>query len=123
MSLANLSVKTRLLATVVTLGIAMLIVGMLGVRALKASNDTLISTIDDQMMPIKWINTINSISQHNLILLDEALLDGSPRAAEKARQAVKDTNTMRDELWARYSATRMADDEAEVAKAFWNARS
>jgi len=123
MSMANLSVKTRLVATIVTLDIAMLLVGIIGLRALNASNDTLISTIDDQMMPIKWINNINSISQHNLIVLDEALVDGNPRSAEKARQAVKDTNAIRDELWEKYSATKMADDEAEVAKAFWNARS
>ncbi len=122
MKLSKLSVKTRLLVTVVTLAVAMLIVGIVGLRALKASNDTLISAIDDQMMPIKWINAINSISQHNLILLDEALLDGSPRSLEKARQAVKDTNAIRDELWAKYSATEMSDGEAEAAKAFWAAR-
>ena len=121
MGLANLSVKTRLLATVIILGIAMLVVGIIGLQALRTSNDALISTIDDQMMPVKWLTTINSLSQRNLILLDEALIDGSPRSVDKVRQAVKEFAAIRDELWAKYSATRMAEDEADAAKAYWSA--
>lgn len=122
MSFANLSVKTRLLATVVAMGVAMIVVGVIGLQALKTSNNTLISAIDDQMMPIKWLNTINAGSQRNLILVDEALVDGNQRSVQKAREAVKEFAAIRDEMWAKYSVTKMASDETAAAKAYWDAR-
>ena len=121
MKFADVSVRTRLLATIVTLGAAMLVVGGVGLRALKVMNDTIISTIDDQRMPVKWIADINAMSERNLIVLDEALIHGDAHTAEQLRQTFTESSATSDELWVKYSATNMAADETEVAKTYWAA--
>lgn len=121
MKLADVSVKARLLTTVVILGVAMLLVGIFGLRSLQAINDTLISTIDDQMMPVKWINDINAMNDRNLVALDEALLRGDLQSATLLKQMFKESDGKTAALWTRYSATRMAEDEGDTARQYWEA--
>ena len=122
MSIQNLSVKTRLFATIGIVGMAMLVVGGFGLRALSNSNGHLVGILDDRLLPLQWITEINAISEQNLILLDNALIAGSGSNADALRTRFRESAIHNDALWKQYSSTSMADGEQELSDAFWQAR-
>lgn len=123
MKFSNLSVKTRLFAMIAIMGLALIVVGGLGLRALDAASDSLTSVIEDRLKPIQWITAVNSIGETNLVLLDAALLSGNAAQAKELAEQYRQTAIQSETLWKQYTSTEMADGEQDLADAFWRARS
>jgi methyl-accepting chemotaxis protein len=122
MNFSDLSCKTRLLAVIAVAGLGMIVVGVVGLRALDRSNVNLLSVIDDRLMPVTWINEINSIGGRNLIELDKALMGNDRSEIEAVQTRLVSTASRSEELWRMYGGTVMAEGEQELAEAFWRAR-
>ena len=60
MNMLNLSVKTKLFATLVMTSIVMIVVGVLGLSSTKSSNADLDAIFSNRFMPTGWVGTIES---------------------------------------------------------------
>jgi len=116
MGLSNLSVKARLFLTLGVLAAALLIVGLLGLSALKRSNADLDNVYGNNLMSAMWINQIAAMSRDNVLTLDEALLSGEAAALARFRQQAESNNTAIQDLWTRYDATPSGPGEKEQAQ-------
>src|SRR5437868_7004887 len=118
MGLSNLSVKARLFFTIGLLAAALLIVGLLGLRALKQSNSELNQVYGNNLMSSMWINQIASLSRDNVLTLDDALISGDPAALVKFREQSERNNKIILDTWAKYDATEMGPGEKDAADRF-----
>lgn len=121
MSIANLSVRTRLFMTLSLLAAAMLAVGLLGLNALKRANTDLHSVFVNNLMASAWVSDIASISRDNVLALDEAIISGDPAALSTFRARTQQSLTVIEDIWAKYQATVMAPGEAELTDDFMRA--
>jgi len=122
MGLSNLSVKARLFLTLSLLAVALLIVGLLGLAALKQSNADLENVYGNNLMSAMWVNQIAAISRDNALTLDEVLMSGDAAALAKFRLQAESNNKIVQDLWAKYDATPAGPGEKEQAQKFKQSR-
>lgn len=116
MGMSNLSVKTRLFATLSLLAIAMLCVGLLGLHALKKSNAQMDNIYSNNFVSAASINKIAALRRDNIRALDVALMTGDAKLYEEYKTIQARNNTIIEELWAKYLALPAAKDEKELAE-------
>ena len=119
MGMSNLSVKTRLFATLSLLAIAMLSVGLLGLHALKKSNAQIDSIYSNNLSAAAWINKIAALRRDNVRALDVALMTGDTKLYDEYKVIQQRNNQTIQELWAKYEKTLMAPGEEELAEEFF----
>jgi methyl-accepting chemotaxis protein len=119
MGMSNLSVKTRLFATLGLLAIAMLCVGLLGLHALKKSNAQIDSIYSNNLLAAAWINKIAALRRDNVRALDVALMTGDTKLYDEYKVIQQRNNQTIQELWAKYEKTLMAPGEEELAEEFF----
>src|ERR1700710_323358 len=109
MSFANLTVKVRLFLTLAVLCTVMLMVGLLGLRALKNSNAQLDDVYENNLMSTQWVSQMLGNSRDNVLALDEVLLKADAAAVAKYKQVSEKNRALIDALWQKYQGTPMAD--------------
>lgn len=118
MGMSNLSVKARLFLTLGLLAAALLIVGLLGLRALKASNADLDGVFNVNLMGVSWVYEIASISREDVLTLDEALLAGDAATLAKFRLEAEENRQITDQTWSKFIDTSVDPREQELGADF-----
>jgi len=108
MALSNLSVRAKLFATLGLTAAALVIVGLLGLRALKRANIELDQLYTNNMVMVDTMTRIGSTTRDNVLALDEALLAGDAKALAEYQSLVTANVKLGNELWDKYSAVPMA---------------
>ncbi|MGC3981440.1 MAG: methyl-accepting chemotaxis protein [Steroidobacteraceae bacterium] len=122
MSLSSLSVKTRLFSMLGILAAALLLVGLLGLRALQNSNAQLGSVFDNNLMSTQWVSQMLAYSRDNVLALDDALLQGDPAAVATYKKQAEENKARIDALWEKYQTTPMAPGEKELGDTYQSKR-
>jgi methyl-accepting chemotaxis protein len=114
----HLKVSTRLTILVGVLSALLIAVGALGLFGIGQSNDALKSIYEQSTVPATQLGRINSLVLHNRLAVYAALVDPTPDNI-RARSAEVDANiaTISKE-WAAYMTSRLAPEEATLAKGF-----
>lgn len=120
MGMSNLSVKARLFMTLGLLAAALLIVGLLGLRALKSSNTDLDNVFNVNLMGVTWVYEIASIARENVLTLDEALMSGDPAALARFRLEAQENRKTIDETWSKFISSSIDPREKELGADFIN---
>ncbi len=117
-----MKISTRLLLLVTVMSVALLGVGLLGLRGMLASNAGLKTVYEDRTVALGQIAEIKSLMLTNAYLLSSATLDGTPEVIAKYR-SLTDGNIARiTKLWQAYVATSLTPEESAIAKKFAEAR-
>lgn len=118
MGMSNLSVKARLFMTLGLLAAALLIVGLLGLRSLRAANTDLENVFNVNLMGVTWVNEIASISRENVLALDEALLSDDPAVLAKFRLEAQENRKTVDGIWSKFISSSVDAREKELGADF-----
>jgi methyl-accepting chemotaxis protein-1 (serine sensor receptor) len=113
---ANLSVKARLFLTLGLLSLILVVVGLLGLRALARSNDELQSVFHGNLLPITWVGTMSANSREVITKLDEAIVSGSPADLTASQELAKLKAVENNALWEKYKATQLDEEEKRLAQ-------
>ena len=120
--IANMSVKTRMFLTFAILGVALLAVGLLGLRALKQSNSDLDKVYNQNLMAITYITSTISASQNDVLGLDETLLIGDADTLAGYKQESADSEVLANALWDKYMELPLSSEKKQLAQEFADKR-
>lgn len=118
MRISNISVKTRLFATLSLLAVAMLGVGVLGLRTLKQANADLDHVYSGNFVSAAYIARIVEIRNENVRAYDLALMTGERQQFEDYKVLRATNNKLMDELWAKYQEHPADAEERAMADDF-----
>jgi methyl-accepting chemotaxis protein len=118
MNLANLSVRTRLFATLGLAGVAMIIVGALGLTGASNSNSHLQAIYADRFMPTGWIGEIETQEREVLEKAEDAVVRQDATALSQVRTMLGERQSNVKELTQKLESTKLTDEERQILKRF-----
>ncbi len=131
----NMTVKARLLLILGSLTAMLVLIGIIGIREMSASNEGLRSVYQDRTIPVGQLSQIDSLMLKNQgLLLDSlaALLaeSGDKKAVVKPSQATISANADQlkgnaetiNKIWDAYMATYQTPEEKKLAEEFISKR-
>ena len=90
MSLANLSVRTKLLATLSILILTMLIMNIMGLGSLAQTNQQLSDLYEGRTRPVADVGGIYGLQMEAVQVLDAAMALQTKAALDNAKQTIRD---------------------------------
>ena len=122
MAVFNGTLKARLTTLVAALGLFMLLIGLVGVMAVRDSNLTTKSTFENRTVPLAQLAEITDRMNRNSIVLYEAATESLEDANSDVAGRIKNNSEAIDRLWAEYTASYLAPEEKVLAQSFIGAR-
>jgi methyl-accepting chemotaxis protein len=123
---ANLTIKTRLIATLGFLCLLLPLIGLLGLRGIRDSNASLESVYKDRMIPAEQLARIGALLDESVRMLMLAAMHDSSLEVSKLHdhpialhidRAKSDLEQI-DKTWAEYVATSLTPEEKILADAY-----
>ncbi len=111
-------IATRLLALVGTLSALLVAVGLVGLVGISGSNDALRSVYEDRTVPMQQLGEIESLLLRNRIAVTASLLQATPEEVARQVAQVRQNVDHVSKLWADYMATKLTEEEAQLAHRF-----
>ncbi|MFI3121950.1 MAG: MCP four helix bundle domain-containing protein, partial [Methylococcaceae bacterium] len=119
----NLTVKTRLFSLIAFLIIMMIAIGIIGLKGMTDSNDTLLTVYQDRTIPLDQLAEVTDLNADSIIQLH---LSGmyDPRLAEsnlhsipiaKHLEQIEKNNQQSAKIWAAYMTTYLTPEEKILA--------
>ncbi|MBV8124508.1 MAG: Tar ligand binding domain-containing protein, partial [Paucibacter sp.] len=118
----NLKVATRLSLLVAVMTLAMLLVGLFGLRGMDYSNAKLKTVYEDRTVCLGQLSEIESLTLRNRVLIGRMLIEPDAEG-HRAKNAELDKNLERIlALWKDYTSTYLTPDEQKLADEYAKAR-
>src|SRR5262245_11201527 len=114
----NISVKTKLFATLALAGVVMVTVGVLGLSGTKNSNGHLDALFSNRFEPTGWVGTIESYEREVLEKAEDAVIRQDAAAVRVASGMLADNATKVQELLRKLLATDLTDKERALVNEF-----
>ena len=118
MNSKSVSVKARLIFTLAMLATTLLVVGILGLHALKSSNNDLDEVFSENIASLTTISSLMVGTQNTILGLDEALLSNDALRIGAFEKESRSEQTHSDELWMQYVSTPLLPGEKELSDDF-----
>ena len=118
----QLNISTRLLLLIGTLCALLLLVGGVGLYGIGKTNDALQTVYEDRTVPIGQLGDIEALQLGNRLAIAAALNTPTPELIAAGTATVEANIAAITRLWEAYMATKLTDEEAQLAKAFAAAR-
>jgi aerotaxis receptor len=116
------TLKARLTTLVTALGLFMLIIGLVGIMAVRDSNSKTKSIFEDRTVPLAHLSEITDRMNRNSIALYEAATKDVEDPNSDVAGTIKNNSEAIDRLWAEYISTYLTPEEKVVAQSFIAAR-
>ncbi len=115
--LKNITIKARLFAVIGFLLLATAIIGTAGFVSLDTVNTSLRTVYEDRLVALGQVDRIiRHANRHQLRLAK--IVSGDPAKANAEADALEKDLVEGEQIWARYSATAMTEQETVLAKQF-----
>jgi methyl-accepting chemotaxis protein len=118
MNLANMSVRTKLFATLGLAGVVMIVVGALGLTGALNSNNHLQAIYADRFMPTGWVGEIEAREREVLEKAEDAVVRQDATALSQVRTMLGEAQANVQELTSKLENTQLTADEREILKRF-----
>ena len=122
MALFTGTLKARLTTLVTALGLFMLLIGLVGIMALRDGNSKTKSIYEDRTVPLAQLAEITDRMNRNSIVLYEAATKSLEDANSDVAGRIKNNSEAIDRLWAEYISTYLTPEEKVAAQSFIAAR-
>ncbi len=116
--MSNLTVKARLFLTTGLLTAAMLVVGLVGLRALKQADTRLDEVYSNRFVSAVSINHMVNLRNENVRYYDLAIMSADPRQVAEYKEIRDRNNPQADKLWETFKALPSTAAEDELADDF-----
>jgi len=114
----NLSVKTKLYATLALSAVILVGVGVVGLGGARSSNHDLDAIFSNRFMPTGWVGTIESYDRELLTRAEDVVIRQDTGAVSEALDLLKKRESEVRDLFNKLQATELTDDEREIADTF-----
>jgi methyl-accepting chemotaxis protein len=118
MSNLNITVKTKLFATLALAGVVMVAVGVLGLSGTKSSNEHLDALFSNRFEPTGWVGAVEAHERDLLEKAEDAVIRQDPAAVRVATGLLADRTAKVQELLRKLEATDLTDRERALVKEF-----
>lgn len=118
MNMLNLSVKTKLFATLVMTSIVMIIVGVLGLSSTKSSNADLDAIFSNRFMPTGWVGTIESHAREVVEKAEDIVIRQDAAGVRAGMDLLNERASASKELITKLKATELTDKERALVDKF-----
>ncbi|WP_229205673.1 methyl-accepting chemotaxis protein [Duganella sp. Leaf126] len=112
---ANLTIRTRLIGTMLLLGALMIFIGVRGISALRNTNDVLQSVYENSMMSMKAIADAQIQIDRARLSVDRVALKPDAANVDEILTRTQGFLEASDKAWARYTALPFGDGEKALA--------
>src|ERR1041384_2301807 len=103
----NMSVKTKLFATLTLTGIVMIVVGVIGLNGTRSSNADLDAIFSNRFMPTGWVGTIETHERAVLEKAEEVVIRQDAGAVKAALDLLQERQGEVKELLKKLDATEL----------------
>jgi methyl-accepting chemotaxis protein-1 (serine sensor receptor) len=117
----NLTIKTRLIFVIALLCLTSVVVGVVGLRSLAATNNALETVYNDRLVAMGQLEEVMSMIQQNQNTLSKAV-SGAPEQYPAAVSEVEARIAAITAKWAEYMATELTPREKVLAQSFIESR-
>ena len=114
----NITVKTKLFATLALAGIVMVAVGVLGLSGTKSSNRHLDALFSNRFEPTGWVGNIESHEREVLEKAEDAVIRQDAGSVKIAIGMLADRTAKVQELIRKLEATELTDSERALVMEF-----
>jgi len=114
----NMSVKTKLFATLALTGIVMIVVGVIGLSGTQSTNAHLDAIFSNRFMPTGWVGTIESSERAVLEKAEEVVIRQDAAAVKAALDVLHEREGEVKELLKKLDATELTTKEREIVEQF-----
>ena len=118
MSNLNITVKTKLFATLALAGVVMVAVGVLGLSGTKSSNGHLDALFSNRFEPTGWVGAIEAHEREVLEKAEDAVIRQDPAGVRVAIGMLADRATKVQELLRKLLATDLTEKERALVNEF-----
>lgn len=116
MSRFNITVKTKLFATLGLAGIVMIAVGALGLSGTQGSNADLDAIFANRFLPTGWVGTIESHEREVLQKAEDAVIRQDAAGVKLAGDLLAERTAGVKQLLQKLQATELTDKEREIVE-------
>jgi methyl-accepting chemotaxis protein len=118
MNAFNLSVRSKLYATLALTTIVMIAVGVVGLTGTKSSNHDLDAIFSNRFMPTGWVGTIETHERELLSRAEDVVIRQDASSVKSAIDLLKDREVEITELSTKLQATELTDQERKIVDEF-----
>ncbi len=118
----DMTIKTRLIATLVFMSVLLTVIGILGLSSLSDTNARMDSLYRDRMVPTGQISGILNKILDNRILILTTRLHPTPDVIKTNMDALDQNVAEIGDIWKAYMATTLTEDEKKLAEDWVAAR-
>jgi methyl-accepting chemotaxis protein len=118
MNAFNLSVRSKLYATLALTTVVMIGVGVVGLTGTKSSNHDLDAIFSNRFMPTGWVGTIETHERELLSRAEDVVIRQDASAVKSALDLLKEREVEIKELSAKLQATELTDEERQIVDEF-----
>ena len=115
----KLRISTRILLMLGILATLLVIVGLLGLRAMSQTNDSIKTIYEDRTVPLKQLADINYLTNRNRILVMDMILTlaegGEQARLDKRASEVNANQAQILDIWKAYKSTQLTPAETQLA--------
>ncbi len=114
----NVTVKTKLFATLALAGVVMVAVGVLGLSGTQSSNGHLDALFANRFMPTGWVGTIESHEREVLERAEDAVIRQDAASVKVALGLLAERTASVQELLLKLQATELTEQERALVREF-----
>ena len=115
--LQNLTIKAKLIISLVILSLVALLIGFEGFVALNRNNSSIKTIYDDRLIALSQLDSVIRLIQGNQIAISRAAVE-SPEQIKLTLTEVEDNRNRANKVWAEYMATFLTPEEKAMAQDF-----
>ncbi|MDX1251777.1 MAG: methyl-accepting chemotaxis protein [Gammaproteobacteria bacterium] len=113
--LEKMTIKARLTFLVGFMAVLMVVLGIVGLHATKASNESLHTVYADRMVPVEQISFILNRNMSNRLHIMKALENPTPEQIQATIDKVRENREQINQTWKEYMATYLTPEEKQLA--------
>ncbi|MBC3873242.1 methyl-accepting chemotaxis protein [Undibacterium flavidum] len=115
--LRNLTIRAKLIASLVILSLVAFLIGVGGFLALSSSNNSIKTIYDDRLIALTQLDEVIGLIQRNQIAISRAAVE-TPDQVTKSLQEIEANRNQANRVWAEYMATFLTPEEKKLAQQF-----
>lgn len=115
--LQNLTIRAKLIASLVILSLVAFLIGVGGFLALSSSNSSIKTIYDDRLIALSQLDEVIRLIQRNQIAISRAVAE-SPDQVAKSLLEIEENRGRANKVWSEYMATFLTPEEKTLAQDF-----
>src|SRR5215471_15246502 len=118
MKILDLSIRSKLRATLAIQSVLLVIIGVVGYFGTRAANHNLQMMFEGRMLPAAWMHEVVADQRKTLEVIELATIKQDAVSAAEATKATAGNRGQIESVWQRIDQVQMTDQEREVAARF-----